>query len=567
MSRKRGEAPTIKSGGPLLIVITLLIVIYLIVLPPETRQELLGEAPVSGGSDLDTGTSNERNAVQEYPGAEFVFSGPGRIDTATRSEYTHRLASVHLTAREDAQVLFTENPFIVRSNIFEETSHSSTFSVSDPDLASNVLMTFNAEEHAGVLSITLNGHPIYSNDMASSQVDPIAISPELLMKVNRLEFQVSSIGWAFWQSHTYEIGDLRIQADILDTSRQSSMTTFTLRADEANAAHSIQLSYVPECDQREVHKVRAYVNGRLIFNQVPDCGIKNTHFIEQSYITAGPNTLEFMTEAGEVLLDTMRITTNIDEEANDVTYFFELDEDLFSFDIEEENVCGEYDGYCPDNCDEDLDRDCCFEEYTHAFWCDLPTENSDDRCVGSVTGSTIYRCRSGYEDEDGDVPDDFEGICGDDNDNTCPLGCSRFFDKDCCLEDGSNRYWCDEVPSTGLIDVCREDMPADACRLCPSGYEGEDEDPQCSYESRNPTEDEVVLKNDYEVITEFMFVDDDRNKEAEVIVNGYTTNFDTYKDTYDKDISDFVKDGSNYITVRPRSDFSLVEVRVDVGRK
>ena len=65
----------------------------------------------------------------------------------------------------------------------------------------------------------------------------------------------------------------------------------------------------------------------------------------------------------------------------------------------------------------------------------------------------------------------------------------------------------------------------------------------------------------------FIFLNDEENIEAEVIINGYTTNFDTYKEGYTKDISRFVKDGSNYILVRPKSDFTLVEVRVDIDKK
>jgi len=281
----------------------------------------------------------------------------------------------------------------------------------------------------------------------------------------------------------------------------------------------------------------------------------------------GPNKIEFSSEMGDVLLDTIEVTTTIDEEANDVTFFFELDRDLFNFQIEEEHVCGEIDGFCPDRCNEDIDKDCCFEEFTNAFWCDMPTQNSDDKCVGHVTPSTVFRCRSGYEDVNGNPPDEGEDICGDDTDNECPVGCSRFFDKDCCLEDDSERFWCDDVPVSGLIDVCKEEMDADSCRLCPDGYEGEDQDPSCNFESKNPIKDEVEIKSTFEVVAKFLFVDDDRNKEAEIIVNGFTTNFDTYKDKFDKDISDFVKDGSNYITIRPQSDFSLVEVRIDVDKQ
>jgi hypothetical protein len=553
----------IKSGAPVLILITLLLVLYIIVLPPAEREALLGDGDTNGAGDgLSKGASDaHEDAVSNSD--EFVFAGPGRIDVAGRSSYDHDLAPVHLSTTENAQVIFAENPFAIQSSVFKTTDYKATFSVAEPSQIERPLLTFDTSSNKGVLRIMLNGHQVFAGDIDEKHVGPIAL-PDVLLKANVLTFQVDSPGWAFWSTKRYGIENLRIQGDVVDTTRQSSLSTFSLKADEVNSLLDGTLSFVATCVQREVGRVRAYINDNLLFNQIPDCGIKNVHHFDRDILNIGVNTLEFSSTMGDVLLDAVEITTEIDEEANDVTYYFELDEDLFTFDEEEEEVCGEIDGFCPDNCDEDIDKDCCFEEYTNAYWCDMPTENSDDRCVGSVSEGTVFRCRSGYEDDDGRVPRDFRGICGDDHDNECPVGCSRFYDEDCCLEDGSGRFWCDDVPASGLIDVCRDDLPADSCRLCPDGYDGEDEDPRCSYDSRNPIRDEVELKSSYEVIAKFLFVDDDENKEAEVIVNGYTTNFDTYDDTYDKDISDFVKDGSNYITIRPQSDFSLVEVRIDV---
>ncbi|MFW5746415.1 MAG: hypothetical protein ACOCWQ_02575 [Nanoarchaeota archaeon] len=557
---RRAEGPSYKSGGPTLILVTLLVIMYIILLPPDAREELLGD-PVT---DIDDGISGDIPSVGEE--TEFVFAGPGRVDVASRDAYDHDIAAIHLSSRTDAKVIHASNPFQVKYTVFEHKPHQITFSVDDPGLVDNPIITFSATRHSGTLTITLNGHQIFSGDISAEGQAPIRIPDGLLLERNIMIFDVESPGWAFWSSNVYSIQNLRIQADVSDVSRQKSTATFSLGADEVHALKEAKLRFLPECQQLEVGRVAAYLNGDLVADRIPDCGVFNTYILDHEDLRRGNNRLDFELSEGNALLDRMEILTNIDEEANDVTYYFDLDSDLFSFRVEAEHVCGEIDGVCPDRCDEDVDKDCCFEEYHTAFWCDVPTQNSDDRCVGNVRSGTIFRCPSGYEDEHGDIPDGFEGICGDDEDGECPTGCSRFYDRDCCLEEGSGRYWCEDLPLTGLSDACRDDLDADSCRFCPSGYEGEDSDPQCDYDTQNPQREDVVLKERYEVTAEFIFVDDGQNKEAEVIVNGYRTNFDTFDDTYERDISEFVKDGSNYISIRPQSDFSLVEVRIDVDQ-
>lgn len=575
MRGKSGQM--VRSGAPFLIIVTLLIVLYIIFLPPEDRAALLdGEEVVtssgqggSSGSDAGfvgpDGTYVNPSGVSDR--AEFVFAGPGRIDSVASSSYEHSIASIRISSSTEARVLSTENPFVVYANVFKEQPYQMRFAVDEPAGVQDAYLSFKTTRQRGILTLSLNGRIIYAEYIQSKNPTPIKLPTELLLRENILDFQVNSPGWQFWVTNEYAIEELEIKGAVTDTSRQRSYNTFTLRADEVNSVEDVELSFVPECNQRDAGKLRGYINSERIFDQIPDCGIKNVHHFDESVLKTGTNTLEFETSKGSYVLDAIDIDTRIDEEANDVTFFFEMDEDLFNFFVESEEVCGEIDGFCPDNCDEDLDKDCCFEEFTNAYWCDVPTQNTDDRCVGHVDASTIFRCTSGYEDDNGDVPDDFEGICGDDDDNECPLGCSRFYDKDCCLEDDSGRFWCDDMPRTGIIDICKEELPSDSCRLCPDGYDGEDSNPSCSFDSSNPTRDEVELKNDYKVVAEFFFVDDSTNKEAQVIVNGYTTNFDTFKDSTTRDISRFVKDGSNYIRIRPESDFSLVEVRVDIDER
>jgi len=62
------------------------------------------------------------------------------------------------------------------------------------------------------------------------------------------------------------------------------------------------------------------------------------------------------------------------------------------------------------------------------------------------------------------------------------------------------------------------------------------------------------------------FVDDDKNKEAEIMVNGHTTALDTYDAAYTKIIPRLWIESkkNNYITITPKSTMDIVELRLEV---
>ncbi|MFT4310078.1 MAG: hypothetical protein ACMXYC_00425 [Candidatus Woesearchaeota archaeon] len=554
-------AQAVRTGAPILIIITILVVLYIIFLPPDVRSELL-----DGTSSGSSGATSARTPSSSSLLVDFSFPGPGRIDPASRSSYEHDMPSMHLFSTSEAQVLFTENPFVVSYSSFSRSTHQTTFRLQDPNALSNVVMLFGMDRNIGMLAITLNGRVIYQGALEQRSSEPIRVPPELLMRDNTLEFSVNSPGWQFWRAHAYHIKDFRIQATVEDTSKQKGTSTFHLTSSQVTSAQQVRISYIPSCTQSAVGILDITLNGKLLNSHVPDCETLNTHVVQKDDVQIGTNTLSFSLTAGEVIIDRLRAVVNIDEFANDITYYFELDKELFIFTREQEAICGVADGVCPVGCSSYVDPDCCFNEFENAYWCDVPTQNSRDRCVGFVNDATLIRCSSGYRDSQGRVPDDYKGICGDNNDGVCPLGCSSVYDKDCCFEQGG--YWCPSLPLSGVEDRCRMDLPADVCSLCQDGYRTESGRVSvCEVDTARTIREEVRLKDDYKVTSSFLFVDDNRQKQAQVIVNGFSTNFDTVRGTYQRDISQFVKDGSNYITIRPQTDFNFVETKISVSER
>ncbi|HLP79940.1 MAG TPA: hypothetical protein VK158_04860 [Acidobacteriota bacterium] len=569
-SRKKAESPS-GTGAPFLIVLTILIVFYVIFLPPAEREALLNDGTVPGtggtGSPGGTGgtgtTSGSGKTIYEQ-----TFKGPGPMDRLTRLEYSHEISAFTLSGEYEATVIAEANQFRVERSVFTSTPYTMDFTA-DPMNLKDVILTFTVlqpQQASGSLLILLNGKQAFSGTISQFNSGQIKVPSSYLDDVNTLSVSVSSPGLAFWHKNAYEIADLRLQADAIDRQGLASIDSFDVSDVELDNLRSAKLRFLPTCSG-DVDPLTVVLNNRTIFSKVPDCGLINIVSIPSDLLEAHDNNVSFRTTGGAYSIDRAAVQTTLDEDRG-ATFFFELDEDWFVFSVEQDAICGEIDGACPVGCAADVDKDCCFVEYDTPYWCELPTQYQSDRCVGFVDTNTAGRCLSGYEDEDGDIHEDFEETCGDNNDDLCPAGCSIYHDKDCCFAGPIDSYWCEDLPVGGVANICKNELSVDEYGFCPSGYESEEDGRLSSTYRRSSTEERLAdLDDKYRVTAEFIFVDDDEDHAAELVVNGYKTNIDTNDDRYVRDISEFVVDHSNYIQVIPKTDFSLVTVRVKVERR
>lgn len=554
------KAASATFASVLVFVITVALVIYIVSIPPEDRVALISGNP----EDIGNYNNGVSGSEKVYDDNDFLFTGPGFVDDSDDGGSTKKLPSVTLRTNVGSKILAEASAFYVIQSFRKDEDKIFSFHIEDYKATDNVYMTFKAVKREGILKIKLNNNVIYEGELDKATFSPMKISSNMLSENNVLEFSVNEVGLVFWKKNEYIIEDFKIFGDVIERSEQSSYVTFDLGATEKKFLQKATLSFYPVCDYGEVNKLRISVNKREIYYQIPDCKVLNKYDIPSSFLLEGTNSLEFETEEDTYLIDRIEIETAL-KENDDYVYYFDLDKDLFNLYTESEAVCGEIDGSCPDHCSEDEDKDCCFLEYSgDGYWCDVFTANANDRCVGKVDRYNFNRCPSGYEDKRGNPHDDFESFCGDDTDGRCPIGCPPEYDKDCCLEDDSGNFWCDDLPLNGVEGICMFSLTNDQCALCPSGYEGEDQDPDCEYDSRNTFTYESDLKSEYGVKMTLKFVEDDDRKRGIIKVNGYEMSFSTFEDEYGRNIDDFVEEGTNYIQIIPQNSYHLVSLRVRV---
>jgi len=312
--KKVKKAQVSGTGAAVLIaVIGALIILYILFLPPETREELLEgkQAPGVGVSDVEP----------------LLIASPGRLDYLAQNEIEHSLAPVNLFSTTHAQIIKTVSSLYIRRGWFDKTTANFTFAIGDMPNTDNVLLGFNVKQHKGRLIVKFNGQEVFNSEIKGLNVDPIRLSDELLREKNNVEFSVSGVGFRFWETNTYDIEGVKVTADVTDITTQEAKEMFLVTATEKDASERASLRFYPDCTAGKVGILNIYLNNHNIYSAIPDCGMMRLLEISPTVLTQGENTLLFRTSKGAYLVDSIVLKTEL-KELTYPTFYFELDEPM-----------------------------------------------------------------------------------------------------------------------------------------------------------------------------------------------------------------------------------------------
>ncbi|MGE0793161.1 MAG: hypothetical protein AB7V77_03220 [Candidatus Woesearchaeota archaeon] len=554
------ESPTSASSAAVLILlITVVIVIYLLFLPPAEREKLLEGGDIPGTNSI--GVNSHINLLGTSPLKEI----PGKINYVKNTEIEHDLANFRIYTETDAQIITEVQSLYIKNSAFEKKYYEMPFKINQ-ELSDNIYLSFNVFRPSGELNIYLNGVLIFDGELKEGSNTPLLLSKELLKQDNILYFKTSTPGFAFWRVHEYTLMNTRITGDITNKEHSYNMQTFYIEKSEMDNFEKATLEFFPECDKTEKNVIAIEINRNTVYNGIPDCGMINKISLSADKFYEGENTIDFSSEKGSYLIDSISVDVDLIKPDYPI-YYFELSDDLFTTTTDNNKYCGKIDGICPSGCEDYEDKDCCFADSRSNYWCDLRTTNPRDRCVNSVLAEYTDRCPSVYEDINGNPHETMEYRCGDDTDGICPKECDqstrKYLDKDCCFAENENNYWCSDLPLTGYESICTAVVTQSDCDACPNKYYNVDkETPNCK--ATTSTEDgEEELKSDVDVIMKVYFTDDSYKK-IDFIVNGMTVPVDTYYTSYQRTINEQIRSGTNSIQIKPRSDVNIAQLKVSV---
>ena len=303
------------NAAILVAVIGGLIILYILFLPEAEREALLEDETVKKSSDDD---EDEDILLREFP---------GRLDIVKEIE-NKQIPNVFLFETTNAKELERINPFIVRSGWFDKKGKTSRFNIDNLDNTDNVILSFRAEKHKGILTIKLNNEIVFENDIGTETVAPISLDRRLLRDENTLEFSVSSVGFRFWRTNEYSLENARIIGDITDKSKQEARNVFTLTSTDLFNIEEANLRFVPYCaNVADVGVLDIAINGRNIFSAVPICEDAYKQPIPIGILNTGENRIILKTNKGSYSVEQIRIDFE-EEEIKEQVFFFEVNQSV-----------------------------------------------------------------------------------------------------------------------------------------------------------------------------------------------------------------------------------------------
>jgi len=313
---KKAQTASPQSYISLLIfVIGLALIIYILMLPPGDRQDLLGQNVTKKPGEKSTVTV-------------LMTKDPGTLRNIEETEIIHTIPDVTLFSRTDSSVLVNLNTVYVKKSLFEEQARNVSFKI-DRDNVKNPVLSFRVPRHTGILTIILNGNILTSEEYTTVSPQPIDLPEDWLTKENTLVFKVSGPGIEFWKSNEYLIQDMKITADITDTSGRESKQVIVVEDQEKANTKEIELTFVADCTATEVSPLEILLNTRQIYKAIPDCGMRvKVPPGDSSWIRQGQNSLLFKAEKGLYNLYSIEMKVNL-EKAIYPTYYFQLSPEAY----------------------------------------------------------------------------------------------------------------------------------------------------------------------------------------------------------------------------------------------
>ncbi len=303
---KKGQAAS--GAAIVIIIITVLIILYVLFIPPQNRAELLGEDSGGGVSGIEGGKG-------------VLFSqSPGRIYPNKANFVEHTMPSFMVFTVTNADEFKRVDNIYVKNSAFSDKTGELIF-IYEPKTMEDLKLSFNVKESSGRLIIKLNDHIIFEGELDKGSPQPINIPKEILSGRNTVTFEVSDQGIAFWRYNEYDLRNVLISGKITDYSAALSEQHFSIIDSEMKALEKSVLEFLPDCPPRENGRVQLLINNRIVYNTVPDCGVKTTIEISKEFFRAGDNVLVATTNQGSFLVDMPKVTTFLKQTSQPVFYF------------------------------------------------------------------------------------------------------------------------------------------------------------------------------------------------------------------------------------------------------
>ncbi len=317
---RKGQATNAIFG--LVLLIALFIVLFILLLPPEDRSNLLNQTTDSGTGN---GLPSTGNGIETL-----VLESPGLVSVTEEDELEHKINPINLFVKSSPEIIELAASASLQKSLFSEKEQNFAFNVNDLENLEDAKLSFFVSEQEGKLLIKLNGNLIFQSEVGEgSRI--VNLPTSYIGEQNELILSVSSPGLAFWKGNRYELQDIKVKTSFEKLNPQETRT-FLLSENEIDSIENSELRYNIYCNslEGEGSKFKVYLNDISLYSEtIPDsCAGQRNVAIDKDELQKGENKLTFVIEAGDYQINDITIVNDVGETEN-LVYRFDISREDF----------------------------------------------------------------------------------------------------------------------------------------------------------------------------------------------------------------------------------------------
>ncbi|MDD5133073.1 MAG: hypothetical protein PHD81_02915 [Candidatus Nanoarchaeia archaeon] len=297
--RKRAQNDG-KGIAVLLLLLALFVVLYLLLLPPEIREDILNQTYGENGNDF-----SPKLLLSETPG-EVYSTKSGNI--------IHEFSPISLFIKTEPKTDRLANSLDVSKSLFSSKPQILTFDIEDLNNIKGAFLFFNVIKGKGNLELWLNGNIILDREVSAVQSIELPIN-YLKKNKNVLEIRASSPGILFLFRNFYSLSDIIVKTEYKRLNPQEDRT-FSISTSEKDGLQTAKLSFSVYCNdlEKDTAELNVYVNDKSILSKQTYCsGGSESIEIATNNINEGKNMLTFSISDGDFQFSQIKLETKSKE--------------------------------------------------------------------------------------------------------------------------------------------------------------------------------------------------------------------------------------------------------------
>ncbi len=315
---KKGQQPSAAGNiAALIALIALFLIGYIILIPPEEREKLLGEDGngVNNRGDRNNGVIESRVLLQD---------SPGLVNTFKDDSVKHKLSPVELFTRGEPEVDNLASSLSISRTLFADNMKTIDFNIDDTENLQDINLFFFVREAKGKLIIELNGNEVLNQEIEENQIKNIILPRSLIKKGNTLKF---STDFKWFSSNEYELEDVRLRKEF-SLNNVEETRNFVLSESEIKLADRARLNYFVTCSKKIDNAVLTINLNDKPFERIdlPCIGDEASFDIDLDDLREGSNQFKFSIDNGDFRFSDLEVIIEL-EGREFPTFNFAVDQD------------------------------------------------------------------------------------------------------------------------------------------------------------------------------------------------------------------------------------------------